>query len=225
MPHFYSEDQLSRKNRNQLWKICEELGCKRRRSKHDCIKSILNSQPQHIEPLDKDIAVIGYDDDSFEGLTQPYTITVNGLLINRTGTYAQAERFCNFQGYQIADLQEQAQSELADYIEQQAEEYQVDDYLFHHDVMRPCSTEAGNIYQHNGYFDLSSDISSLMSAFDQIVSHGQIVANISNDIDFKDDWKQKLIQAAELVDSVMMSAYAEGLAQSDKLFLNNCLSV
>lgn len=219
MSHFYTASQLSRKNRNQLWRICDQIGCAKRRSIADCITEILALQPQP-KAVEKEFATI----DSIDSLTQPYIITVSGVLIHRTATYAQAERFCQYQGYQIADAHGQAQSELAEYIEEQAEEYQIDDYLFHNDMVQPKSTEAGTIpQQHNGYFDLSGDITTLMSAVDQIVSHNKIVVNIPKDVEFKSEWKQKLLYAAELIESMMLDVYSEGLEQSDKLFLAKCM--
>ena len=220
MTHFYTLRQLSHKTRTrtQLWKICDQIGCQRRRSKADCITEILAHQPQP-KPVQKEVAVIDYDD-SLDGLTQQYIIIVNGVLIHRTATYAQAERFCQFQGYQVSD----AQSELIEYMEAQVEDIQIDDYLFHDDPQPTRSTEAGTIpQQHNGYFDVASDISCVLSSFDKIVSHGKITMNTPKDIVFRDDWKQKLIYAAELIESVMSDAYNNGLERSDKLFLAKCL--
>ncbi len=47
--------------------------------------------------------------------------------------------------------------------------------------------------------------------------------NTPKDIVLKDDWKQKLIYAAELLESVMLDTYGAGLERSDKLFLSKCL--
>ena len=221
MTHFYTLRQLSLKTRTQLWKICDQIGCAKRRSKADCITEILALQPQ-LKPVQKEVAIIDYDD-SLDGLTQPYIIVVKGVLIHRTATYAQAERFCQFQGYNILDAQQQAQSKLLEYMEAQVEDIQIDDYLFHDDP-QPRSTEAGTIpQQHNGYFDVASDISCVLSSFDKIVAHGKITMNTPKDIVLKDDWKQKLIYAAELLESVMSDAYNNGLERSDKLFLSKCL--
>lgn len=223
MTHFYSEKQLSHKTRKQLWGICDQIGCQRRRSKADCITEILALQPQ-LKPVQKEVAVIDYDADSLDGLTQPYIIVVKGVLIHRTATYAQAERFCQFQGYDISDAQQQAQSELLEYMEAQVEDIPIDDYLFHDDPQPARSTAAGTIpQQHNGYFDVAENISCVLSSFDKIVSHGKIVFDIPKDIVFRDDWKQKLIYAAELLESVMLDAYSCGLERSDKLFLAKCL--
>jgi hypothetical protein len=221
MTHFYSEKQLSHKTRNQLWKICNQIGCAKRRSKADCITEILALQPQ-LKQVEKEVAIIDYDD-SLDGLTEPYIIVVKGVLIHRTATYAQAERFCQFQGYQVSDVQQQAQSELLEYMEAQVEDIPVDDYLFHDDP-QPRSTEAGTIpQQHNGYFDIAENISCVLSSFDKIVAHGKITMNTPKDIVFRDDWKQKLIYAAELLESVISDAYSNGLERSDKLFLAKCL--
>lgn len=223
MTHFYTLRQLSHKTRTQLWKICDQIGCAKRRSKADCITEILALQPQ-LKPVQKEVAVIDYDD-SIDGLTEPYIIVVKGVLIHRTATYAQAERFCNVQGYDISDVQQQAQSELLEYMEAQVEDIQIDDYLFHDDPQpKPRSTAAGTIpQQHNGYFDVAENISCVLSSFDKIVSHGKIVFDIPKDIVFRDDWKLKLIYAAELLESVMLDTYGAGLERSDKLFLSKCL--
>jgi hypothetical protein len=223
MTYFYSEKQLSHKTRNQLWKICDQIGCAKRRSKADCITEILAHQPQP-KQVEKEVAIIDYDDDSLDGLTQPYIIVVKGVLIHRTATYAQAERFCNLQGYQISDVPQQAQAELIEYMEAQVEDIPIDDYLFHDDPQPTRSTAAGTIpQQHNGYFDVAENISCVLSSFDKIVAHGKITMNIPKDIVFRDDWKQKLIYAAELLESVMLDAYSCGLERSDKLFLSKCL--
>lgn len=221
MTHFYSEKQLSHKTRTQLWKICDQIGCQRRRSKADSITEILALQPQ-LKQVEKEVAVIDFDD-SLDGLTEPYIIVVKGVLIHRTATYAQAERFCNFQGYDILDAQQQAQSELLEYMEAQVEDIPVDDYLFHDDP-QPRSTEAGTIpQQHNGYFDIAENISCVMSAMDKIVVHGKVVLNLPSDVVFQREWEQKLIYAAELIESVMLDTYGAGLERSDKLFLAKCL--
>ena len=221
MTHFYTLRQLSLKTRTQLWKICDQIGCTKRRSKADCITEILALQPQ-LKQVEKEVAVIDYDD-SLDGLTQPYIIVVNGVLIHRTATYAQAERFCNFQGYQISDAQQQAQSELIEYMEAQVEDIQIDDYLFHDDP-QPRSTEAGTIpQQHNGYFDVAENISCVLSSFDKIVVHGKVVLNLPSDVVFQQKWEQRLLEAAKLLESVMLDAYGAGLERSDKLFLAKCL--
>ena len=222
MTHFYSEKQLSHKTRTQLWKICDQIGCAKRRSKADCITEILAHQPQP-KQVEKEVAVIDFDD-TIDGLTEPYIIVVKGVLIHRTATYAQAERFCQFQGYQVSDVQQQAQSELIEYMEAQVKDIPIDDYLFHDDPQPTRSTAAGTIpQQHNGYFDLSGDISTLMSAMDKIVSHGKIVLDLPSDVVFRQEWEQKLIYAAELLESVMLDTYGNGLKQSDRLFLSKCL--
>jgi hypothetical protein len=226
MPHF-SELQLSRKTRTQLWSICEKLSIPKRRSRFDCITEILAFQPQPIKPeqaKDKDIAVINYDGDSFEGLTRPYTITVNGLLINRTGTYAQAERFCQFQGYQVRDAQSQAQEELAEYIEFQeisAEELSKDDYLFHDD---PVATQTASSMMAseipNGYFDLAEHLCDVLFAFEGL-NH----VDMPKDVKYPQEWAKTLRDANELVMQIFGELCHRGRQVSQKEFLNNCLSM
>ncbi|MFM6349121.1 MAG: hypothetical protein ACKPFK_28865, partial [Dolichospermum sp.] len=41
-------------------------------------------------------ATIGFDSDSYEGLTQPYTVVVNGEVVHRTTTYQMAVRHCKW---------------------------------------------------------------------------------------------------------------------------------
>ncbi|MFM5995975.1 MAG: hypothetical protein ACKO9U_15615, partial [Dolichospermum sp.] len=57
-------------------------------------------------------ATIGFDSDSYEGLTQPYTVVVNGEVVHRTTTYQMAVRHCKWQGYTLVDSQSVAQDEL-----------------------------------------------------------------------------------------------------------------
>lgn len=224
MTHFYTLDQLRCKNRKQLWKICDQIGCKRRKRNIDCVQEILSSQPQPTKPVEKDVAVIDYNDDSFEGLTQPYTITVNGLLINSTATYAQAERFCNFQGYQIADMKEQMQDDLTVYMEAQLvkiEEPLNDDYLFHHDPVQPRSTQAGTLpQQYNGYFELADKLSPIMFDLEDLR-----YIDIPKDVEYLDDWREKLSGALSLIQEVFNGLYSNGETSSDKSFLSKLLAM
>ncbi|MFM6883980.1 MAG: hypothetical protein ACKPKK_25545, partial [Dolichospermum sp.] len=66
-------------------------------------------------------ATIGFDSDSYEGLTQPYTVVVNGEVVHRTTTYQMAVRHCKWQGYTLVDSQSVAQDELEAELEVQAE--------------------------------------------------------------------------------------------------------
>ncbi|MFM6725504.1 MAG: hypothetical protein ACKPJF_13845, partial [Dolichospermum sp.] len=66
-------------------------------------------------------ATIGFDSDSYEGLTQPYTVVVNGEVVHRTVTYQMAVRYCKWQGYTLVDSQSVAQDELEAELEVQAE--------------------------------------------------------------------------------------------------------
>ena len=68
------------------------------------------------------IAKISYEGDSCEGLTQPYIVTAGKDEVFRHATYAGCERFIQWHGYVLQDEQEIAQSELDQYIEQQAQE-------------------------------------------------------------------------------------------------------
>ena len=69
------------------------------------------------------IAKISYEDESFQGLTQPYAVISNGIEVFRHATYAGCERFIRWHGYELAqNEQETAQAELDQFIEQQAQE-------------------------------------------------------------------------------------------------------
>ncbi|MFM6202624.1 MAG: hypothetical protein ACKPE1_26385, partial [Dolichospermum sp.] len=65
-------------------------------------------------------ATIGFDSDSYKGLTQPYTVVVNGEVVHRTTTYQMAVRHCKWQGYTLVDSQSVAQDELKVELEMQA---------------------------------------------------------------------------------------------------------
>ncbi|MFM6349438.1 MAG: hypothetical protein ACKPFK_30495 [Dolichospermum sp.] len=65
-------------------------------------------------------ATIGFDADSYEGLTQPYVVLVDGAVVHRTTTYQQAVRHCQWQGYNLLDSQSLAQDELKVELEMQA---------------------------------------------------------------------------------------------------------
>ncbi|MFM6254518.1 MAG: hypothetical protein ACKPEQ_36155, partial [Dolichospermum sp.] len=66
-------------------------------------------------------ATIGFDAECYEGLTQPYTVVVNGAVVHRTTTYQMAVRHCKWQGYTLVDSQSVAQDELEAELEVQAE--------------------------------------------------------------------------------------------------------
>ena len=66
------------------------------------------------------IAKISYEDESFQGLTQPYAVISNGIEVFRHATYAGCERFIRWHGYTLLDEQEIAQLEFEQHIEQQA---------------------------------------------------------------------------------------------------------
>ena len=99
-------------------------------------------------------AAIGFESESFESLTQPYIVILQGQIIERFGTYAQAERYC-FGKYNIAierpsheafcqigndclpnDLEDDSVQSFEEYIEElvfddSEDEVIIDDYLFH----------------------------------------------------------------------------------------------
>ncbi|MFM6271503.1 MAG: hypothetical protein ACKPFA_34155, partial [Dolichospermum sp.] len=66
-------------------------------------------------------ATIGFDAECYEGLTQPYTVVVNGAVVHRTTTYQMAVRHCKWQGYTLVDSQSVAQDELEAELEAELE--------------------------------------------------------------------------------------------------------
>jgi hypothetical protein len=67
-------------------------------------------------------ATIVYEDESFESLTKPYIIAVNGQTVERFATHAQASRYARWKGYKVIDEVETAQAELEQFMEAQAQE-------------------------------------------------------------------------------------------------------
>jgi hypothetical protein len=47
--------------------------------------------------------------------------------------------------------------------------------------------------------------------------------DIPKDVVFQQKWEQRLLEAAKLLESVMIDTYGAGLERSDKLFLAKCL--
>ncbi|MFM6673026.1 MAG: hypothetical protein ACKPJO_23305 [Dolichospermum sp.] len=66
-------------------------------------------------------ATIDCDTECYEGLTQPYVVLVDGVVVHRTVTYQMAVRHCQWQGYTLLDSQTLAQDELEAELEVQAE--------------------------------------------------------------------------------------------------------
>ncbi|BAZ33639.1 hypothetical protein NIES4074_61530 (plasmid) [Cylindrospermum sp. NIES-4074] len=67
-------------------------------------------------------ATITLEDDGFEALTRPWAVRVGGQLAERFGSYMQAFRHIQCNGYQLIDEQQVAQQEFDQYIEDQAQE-------------------------------------------------------------------------------------------------------
>ena len=145
----YSARILSAKGLVRLRKIAKELGVtpKDGRTIQSHIDAIVAYQANKFRKT----AVIGFESESFESLTQPYIVILQGQTVERFATYAQAERHC-FGKYNIST--ERASHEVlcqigSDHLHpiQSFEEYLgdlvfdsskaeevIDDYLFHDDI-------------------------------------------------------------------------------------------
>ncbi|MFM6603300.1 MAG: hypothetical protein ACKPH3_04325, partial [Dolichospermum sp.] len=124
----YSRQQLLNRGLVKVKKIAADLGVIPAGDKR-LIQSWVDEIVEHqsvmawadtvVEP-EVTTATIGFDADSYEGLTQPYVVLVDGAVVHRTTTYQQAVRHCQWQGYNLLDSQSLAQDELKVELEMQA---------------------------------------------------------------------------------------------------------
>lgn len=120
----YSRQALELKKIYELKKIAAEIGVPTPEGKKNYLKTwvdaIINHQSRFskIESLEllEPQAVIEHDEDSFEGLTQPYVLKVDQEEVFRASTYMACERHCNWKGYYLVSTQEIAQQELERFI-------------------------------------------------------------------------------------------------------------
>jgi len=76
------------------------------------VEAIIEHQSKTVAKVEEKSAVIEFDGDSYEGLTQPYMVVSEKKIIHRAETYLQAERFCLNAGFTLVEPQEVAQAEL-----------------------------------------------------------------------------------------------------------------
>lgn len=158
----YSARILSVKGLVRLKKIAEQLGVvpANRRSIQSHVDAIVAYQSNKFRKVQIKLlpsAVIGFESESFESLTQPYIVILQGQIVERFGTYAQAERYC-FGKYNIAserashetlcqagndclysdNSEDDSTQSFEEYLESlvfdDSEEEVIDDYLFHDDT-------------------------------------------------------------------------------------------
>ncbi|MFM6834936.1 MAG: hypothetical protein ACKPKK_13230, partial [Dolichospermum sp.] len=120
----YSRQQLLNRGLVKVKKIAADLGvipAGDKRLIQSWVEAIIQYQAAQIQETKVVTATIGFDSDSYEGLTQPYTVVVSGAVVHRTTTYQMAVRHCKWQGYTLVDSQSVAQDELEAELEVQAE--------------------------------------------------------------------------------------------------------
>ena len=121
----YSRQQLLNRGMVKVKKVAADLGVLPTGDKRliqSWVDAIVNHQAVQVQKVEIVEATIDFDGDSYEGLTKPYVVLVNGEVVHRTTTYQLAERHCKWQGYTLVDTQEVAQQELGTELEVQATE-------------------------------------------------------------------------------------------------------
>jgi len=111
----YSRQQLLNRGLVKVKKVAADMGVLPSGDKRliaNWVDAILAHQSKTVAKVEKKSAIIDFDGDSYEGLTQPYIVVSEGKIIHRTETYLQAERFCLNAGLVLVEPQEVAQAEL-----------------------------------------------------------------------------------------------------------------
>ncbi|MFM6253689.1 MAG: hypothetical protein ACKPEQ_31860, partial [Dolichospermum sp.] len=120
----YTAKYLLKKGISYCKQIAKELGISPNGDKRlvfTWVDAIVEHQAAQIQETVTITATIDCDTECYEGLTQPYTVVVNGEVVHRTVTYQMAVRHCKWQGYTLVDSQSVAQDELEAELEVQAE--------------------------------------------------------------------------------------------------------
>jgi len=111
----YSRQQLLNRGWVKVKKVAADMGVLPSGDKrliNNWVEAILAHQAKTVAKVEQKSAVIEFDGDSYEGLTQPYMVVSEGKIIHRAETYLQAERFCLNAGLALVEPQEVAQAEL-----------------------------------------------------------------------------------------------------------------
>ncbi|MFM6607132.1 MAG: hypothetical protein ACKPH3_24180, partial [Dolichospermum sp.] len=120
----YTAKYLLKKGISHCKQIAKELGINPEGDKRQLfvwVDAIIQYQSTQVQEVEEVTATIGFDAECYEGLTQPYTVVVNGEVVHRTSTYQLAVRHWIWQGYTFVDSQSVAQDELEAELEVQAE--------------------------------------------------------------------------------------------------------
>jgi len=111
----YSRQQLLNRGLVKVKKVAADMGVLPSGDKRlitNWVEAIIEHQSKTVAKVEKKSAVIEFDGDSYEGLTQPYMVVSEGKIVHRTETYLQAERFVQNAGLALLEPQEVAQAEL-----------------------------------------------------------------------------------------------------------------
>jgi len=111
----YSRQQLLNRGMVKVKKVAADMGVLPSGDKrliNNWVEAILAHQSKTVAKVQEKSAVIEFDGDSYEGLTQPYMVVSEGKIVHRTETYLQAERFVQNAGLVLVEPQEVAQAEL-----------------------------------------------------------------------------------------------------------------
>ncbi|MFM6251893.1 MAG: hypothetical protein ACKPEQ_22575, partial [Dolichospermum sp.] len=120
----YSRQQLLNRGLVKVKKVAADLGvipAGDKRLIQSWVEAIIQYQAAQIQETVTITATISFDADSYEGLTQPYIIVVDGQTVHRTVTYQMAVRYCKWHNLNIVDSQSLAQDELEAELEVQSE--------------------------------------------------------------------------------------------------------
>jgi len=111
----YSRQQLLNRGMVKVKKVAADMGVLPSGDKRlitSWVEAIIEHQSKTVAKVEEKSAVIEFDGDSYEGLTQPYMVVSEKKIIHRAETYLQAERFCLNAGFTLVEPQEVAQAEL-----------------------------------------------------------------------------------------------------------------
>jgi hypothetical protein len=111
----YSRQQLLNRGMVKVKKVAADMGVLPSGDKRlitNWVEAIIEHQSKTVAKVQEKSAIIEFDGDSYEGLTQPYMVVSEGKIVHRTETYLQAERFVQNAGLVLVEPQEVAQAEL-----------------------------------------------------------------------------------------------------------------
>jgi hypothetical protein len=111
----YSRQQLLNRGLVKVKKVAADMGVLPSGDKRliaNWVEAIIEHQSKTVAKVQEKSAVIEFDGDSYEGLTQPYMVVSEGKIVHRAASYLQAERFVQNAGLALLEPQEVAQAEL-----------------------------------------------------------------------------------------------------------------